>query len=354
MKYYILSCLLSTVIATIDVVLEKPSRVNEYVILPGHTQVNHTTHDNSHSYLSQDSLPESWDWRNVNGVSYVTKNLNQHIPQYCGSCWAHGALSALADRIKIARKGLGPEINLSVQQILNCGAGIAGSCHGGSHTGVYEFIKKQGWVPYDTCLQYEACSKESREGSCKHGNYRCTPSNTCRTCSTFKMMGGFCNGIQSFPNASVAQYGTLWGAEAVKKEIYARGPVACGVNANEILNYQGGVVDMPHKSKAIDHIVSIVGWGKSEDGSQHWIVRNSWGEYWGEMGYYRIKLGENQLGMDNNCAWATPGTFTEHNFACYEDGSNCVKHTKYVDPHHTKIAYGDLINGRNQLFTADF
>ena len=75
----------------------------------------------------------------MDGTSYLTRSLNQHIPQYCGSCWAHGALSALADRIKIAR---GPsasvDINLSIQYILEC----AGSCYGGSATGTYEFIKK--------------------------------------------------------------------------------------------------------------------------------------------------------------------------------------------------------------------
>eukprot|EP00959_Pyramimonas_sp_CCMP1952_P327627 6858692-Pyramimonas_sp.AAC.3 len=79
--------------------------------------------------------------------------------QYCGSCWAHGSLSALADRIKIARGGNGADANLAIQYILNCGAGIAGSCHGGSHTGVYHFIKQSGMVPYDTCLVYEACSQ---------------------------------------------------------------------------------------------------------------------------------------------------------------------------------------------------
>ena len=43
----------------------------------------------------------------------------------CGSCWAHGALSALADRIKITNSST-DEINLSIQHILNCGGHIAG------------------------------------------------------------------------------------------------------------------------------------------------------------------------------------------------------------------------------------
>ena len=75
-----------------------------------------------------------------------------------------GALSALADRIKIARKGIGDDINLSIQYVLNCGGGVAGSCWGGSHSGAYEFAKTQGFIPYDTCQPYLACSSDS--GKC--------------------------------------------------------------------------------------------------------------------------------------------------------------------------------------------
>merc|ERR1711966_360592 len=97
-------------------------------------------------------MPASHNWCNIDGKSYCTKSLNQHIPQYCGSCWAHGSVSALGDRIKIARQGKGIEIDLSVQHMLNCGG--VGSCHGGSVDGPYQWISKISktgtGIAYDT------------------------------------------------------------------------------------------------------------------------------------------------------------------------------------------------------------
>ena len=82
------------------------------------------------------TLPPAFSWSNVDGVNYLTKNLNQHIPVYCGSCWAHGSVSSLADRIKIKRKAEFPDINLSIQFLLNCRLG--GSCNGGDHLATYQ------------------------------------------------------------------------------------------------------------------------------------------------------------------------------------------------------------------------
>ena len=43
----------------------------------------------------------------------------------------------------------------------------------------------------------------------------------------------------------------------------------------------------------------------------------------GEMGYMRLAMGKNLLGIEGEIAWATPGTFTVVNFPCAEDGKNC-------------------------------
>ena len=47
----------------------------------------------------------------------------------------------------------------------------------------------------------------------------------------------------------------------MKTEIYTNGPIACGVNANPLLDYTGGVVDLPNESQETDHAISVVGWG---------------------------------------------------------------------------------------------
>jgi len=70
----------------------------------GHPEVKITPY--AWDLLGADQVPETVDWRDMNGVNYLSWNKNQHIPQYCGSCWAEGSTSAIADRFNILEGGL--------------------------------------------------------------------------------------------------------------------------------------------------------------------------------------------------------------------------------------------------------
>ena len=240
----------------------------------------------AYTYVDPQRIPKSFSWGNVQGLSYLTHSLNQHIPQYCGSCWAHSALSSLSDRIQITQAMLAAngtidraeEFNLSVQWLLNCGNGVAGSCHGGSASGAYDFIQSVGYVPVDTCMPYVACSRNSTEGLCPSIDTTCSAMNTCRTC----FPNGTCAVVEVFPNASVVEYGTYHfpSVHKLQSEILVRGPVKTSVDARLLVNYTGGVMwDEPaYHSDHHNHGVSIVGWGYDRDrDAQYWIIRNSWG-----------------------------------------------------------------------------
>jgi len=98
--------------------------------------------------------------------------------------------------------------------------------------------------------------------------------------------------ILYYPNATIASYGAVKGSANMMAEIYKHGPIACGINAEEIVNYTGGVLNLPHQLKMINHIISVVGWGFDESiQKQYWIIRNSWGSYWGRIGIYAISIG---------------------------------------------------------------
>lgn len=69
----------------------------------------------------------------------MTIQRNQHIPVYCGGCWAFSAVSALSDRIKIQRKAQFPDVIISPQVLISCEEPDQG-CHGGDARTANEWI----------------------------------------------------------------------------------------------------------------------------------------------------------------------------------------------------------------------
>ena len=179
-------------------------------------------------------------------------------------------------------------------------------------------------VGFETNQPYMACSADSEQGFCQAAavNWVCEPINVARTCATF---GPPCVALASYPNVTVSEFGQMSGADAMQKEIFARGPIAALIDATPIHNYTSGIASGP--PGGTNHIVSIVGWGQGGNAKsgKYWIVRNSWGEYWGEMGYIRVEMGENAFGIEDMGYWAVPGSWTtaETQTHCFEGGQNC-------------------------------
>jgi len=251
-------------------------------------------------YVNVADLPQQLDWRYLNGKVYVTKIKNQLQPKFCGSCWAMAATSALSDRMKIALNATLPDIDLATQVLLDCGdESGAGGCDGGSSTAANQFMQQTG-ITDDSCAVYMAADYVlESELPCNQ--------TMCRTCDRF----GTCFAIPNATKYYVDEYGTMSGVKAMMAEIYARGPIVCGMYAHSesFEKYHGGIITDPTNYTYVTHAVSLVGWGE-QNGIPYWIGRNSFGTHWGELGWFKIERGTNCLLIESGCDWATPLTRT--------------------------------------------
>jgi len=253
------------------------------------------------AHVDMGALPTSWDWGNVNGTNYLSFSRNQHIPQYCGSCWAHGTTSAIADRINILNNAQYPQIALSPQVIINCNAG--GDCDGGNPLGVYQFGNTNG-IPEESCQNYMATNPP---------NFDCAPINQCKTCippapSQNETGEVNCTVAQQFNVWTISQYGTVSGAANMKAAIYANGPIGCGMDVTSNFElYTDGIYSEYVPFPQINHEISVVGWGvDANTGVEFWICRNSWGTYWGVHGFFLMQMYSNNLGIETDCDWGIP------------------------------------------------
>jgi len=250
-------------------------------------QAQRITHLRPWQYLKPKDIPTSWDWRDVDGKNYVSATRNQHIPVWCGSCWDFAATSSMADRINILRKATWPTAYLSTQHVLACAN--AGTCHGGDYLSVFNYAHNYG-IPDETCNNYQAKDQS------------CTDMTRCYTCDMNKP----CRAIKNYTAYKVDDYGDCSGEDKMMAEVYAHGPIACGIYVSpNFEKYTSGIYS-EQISGSINHVVSVVGWGVDPAVGAYWIVRNSWGTAWGENGFFRIVRGKPgyNLNIETNCGFA--------------------------------------------------
>lgn len=90
-------------------------------------------------------------------------------------------------------------------------------------------------------------------------------------------------------------------------EIKHRGPITCRQAVTKaFFKYKGGIFKDTTGDKRPRHATSILGWGKSKSGQKYWLVRNSWGTYWGENGFFKVARGIDNLGIEEECSWGKP------------------------------------------------
>jgi len=198
----------------------------------------------------KDAPPAHWDWRDKNVVTSIK---NQHLPVYCGSCWAFGTDAAIESAIAIAT---GKQLQLSEQQLVSCQPSY-GTCEGGDFA--FGFYKSQG-ANYEADFPYTATDESCNTSAPQHEKL-----------TTWSYVGS------EFESPTT---------DDLKAAIYKYGPIAVTVAASDsFVAYKGGIYNACDSSE-IDHIVSLIGW---DDTDQVWIMKNSWGVPWGEEGFMRIK-----------------------------------------------------------------
>lgn len=208
----------------------------------------------------------AWSWK-----EYMAPPRSQGA---CGSCWAFATVAVLEAAVGIAN-GLNKTLDLSEQHVVDCADDASGfdlgSCSGGYTSMVFQYLQREG-TPFESDVPYL-----EKDSSCKKAKVEHKVANW-----------GY-----------VDEDGMSPTVDELKSALCKYGVVSSSVYVTSAFKaYAGGVFD-EFANGQTNHAVDIVGW---DDLRGAWLVRNSWGTWWGEDGYIWVKYGSNSIGK--NAAWA--------------------------------------------------
>ncbi|CAL4073539.1 unnamed protein product, partial [Meganyctiphanes norvegica] len=228
-------------------------------------------------------LPTNWDWRNISGINYVAPVRDQGS---CGSCFAFASVGALEARVRIATKNQRQDV-FSTQDVVECSVLSQGCTGGFNYLIAGRYAQDQGVVA-EECNTYTGV-----DGVC----------GTDPTCgrtyvSDYEYLGGYYGGCNE---------------EEMMKALYENGPFAVGYMVYfDFYLYTHGIYhhtelqDRFNPIEDMNHAVLVVGYGVDPDtGEKYWTCKNSWGPDFGEAGYFRIRRGTDECGIESAASQAT-------------------------------------------------
>ncbi|KAI4322763.1 hypothetical protein L6164_022428 [Bauhinia variegata] len=211
------------------------------------------TRTSTFKYENVAALPSSVDWRQKGAVTPI-KDQGQ-----CGCCWAFSAVAATEGITKLST---GKLISLSEQELVDCDTnGVDQGCEGGLMDDAFKFILQNKGLSTETNYPYQGT-----DGTCNKNK-------EANRAATIK-------GYEDVPANN---------EKALLKAV-ANQPVSVAIDASgsDFQFYSSGVFTGSCGTE-LDHGVTAVGYGASEDGTKYWLVKNSWGTQWGEQGYIRMQ-----------------------------------------------------------------
>ncbi|PNX54304.1 cysteine proteinase, partial [Trifolium pratense] len=172
-------------------------------------------------------------------------------------CWAFATVGAIESSWKIKTGNL---ISLSAQHLIDCDSQSKG-CRGGYIDTAFEFEATfADGIPSEDDYPFKGIQQACRDD--------------------FKPSAGI-NDFHFVPG----------GSEQQLLQAVAQRPVAARIASGpEIHAYKGGIYS-GSCGPSLNHAIVIVGYGISVYGQNYWIIKNSWGNVWGESGYMKLTRG---------------------------------------------------------------
>jgi len=253
------------------------------------------------------SIPDAFDSRTEWGtICPSTKEIRDQAS--CGSCWAFGAVEAMTDRICIATKGA-QQPHISAEDLNSCcGFSCGNGCEGGYPEAAWQHWKTTGIVTGGNYKTNAGCEPYTI-ANCDHhctGKYSpcgsIVPTPACKK----SCISGYAKSYAQDKQYGASAYAVPSDVAKIQTEIMTNGPVEAAFSVYEdFLTYKSGVYSYKSGQLLGGHAIKIIGWGV-DSGVNYWTVANSWNEDWGNAGFFNIKAGTDECGIESGVVACLP------------------------------------------------